>query len=95
MLSELLCVVCRMLCVVCSVYVQCTVVCCMLSVLSCVVYCMLSVLLCVVCCVLYAQCTSMCCSRLHGDVLQRVVRQVRDAPAVRLLSELGLELGLP
>lgn len=32
---------------------------------------------------------------IYGDVLQRAVRQVRDAADVRLLSELGVGLGVP
>lgn len=34
------------------------------------------------------------CSRVHGHVLQRAVRQVRHATAVRLLSILGPQLGV-
>ena len=30
----------------------------------------------------------------YGDVLQRAVRQVRNAPNVRLLSELGAQMGV-
>lgn len=32
---------------------------------------------------------------IHGHVLQRTQRQVRDASDVRLLSELGAGLGVP
>lgn len=35
------------------------------------------------------------CSRVHGHVLQRAVRQVRHAAAVRLLPVLGPQLGVP
>lgn len=36
-----------------------------------------------------------CANRhLHGDVLQRAVRQVRHAAHVRLLSELGAQVGV-
>lgn len=35
------------------------------------------------------------CSRVHGHVLQRAVWQVRHATAVRLLSILGPQLGVP
>ncbi|XP_078046265.1 uncharacterized protein LOC144474819 isoform X2 [Augochlora pura] len=31
---------------------------------------------------------------IHSDVLQRVVRQIRDPANVRLLSELGARLGI-
>lgn len=40
------------------------------------------------------QCRIVCCRYLHRDVLQRAVRQVRDAADVRLLSQLGARLGL-
>lgn len=35
------------------------------------------------------------CSRLHSHVLQRAVRQVRHATAVRILPILGPQLGVP
>lgn len=35
------------------------------------------------------------CSHLHGHVLQRAVRQIRHAAAVRLLPVLGPQLGVP
>lgn len=35
-----------------------------------------------------------CCRYIHGDVLQRAVRQVRDATDVWLLSKLGAGLGV-
>lgn len=34
------------------------------------------------------------CRYIHSDVLQRVMRQVRDAADVRLLSQLGARVGL-
>lgn len=36
-----------------------------------------------------------CRRYIHGDVLQRAVRQVCDAADVRLLPELGAGLGVP